>query len=179
MRRHRIVLAACCLVILLAQVVQADEWTTFRDVKKGFWFKYPSEWTVDQTTDSSVSVIYTAPDDSWTSNVQVNLMQAPPKESDPDVLALISNSIIDNLQKSIKDFKLIESSRFKMGKEKAQRIIFTGTQDKTGLGFMQIVAIRKSRVILITCTTTANKLADERPKFDKLIDSFELQPDSK
>jgi eukaryotic-like serine/threonine-protein kinase len=152
-----------------------NNFIAYQDSTLGIKIDYPAGWTHELHAGSLVTFLASLESDSNTYPAGLGVKVQHMKSSKNISLNEITKVQIKNLTQDHPDFKLIESTDYKVGGNNAHKIVFTATDDKKNeRKAMQIWTLRGDKAYLITYKAEPGKYSRYLPIIQKMVDSFQF-----
>jgi eukaryotic-like serine/threonine-protein kinase len=152
-----------------------NNFIAYQDSTLGIKIDYPAGWTHELHAASLVTFLASLESDSNTYPAGLGVKVQHMKSSKNISLNEITKVQIKNLTQDHPDFKLIESTDYKVGGNNAHKIVFTATDDKKNeRKAMQIWTLRGDKAYLITYKAEPGKYSRYLPIIQKMVDSFQF-----
>jgi serine/threonine-protein kinase len=177
-------IANCCTAISPASAlidlapsksnININNFLTYEDSTLGIKIDYPAGWTHELHAGGIVTFLASLESHSNTYPAGLGIKVQHLKSKNIS-LNNITKIQIENLSQSHPDFKLIESTEFKIGGNSAHKIVFSATDNKKNeRKAMQIWTIRGDKAYLITYKAEPGKYAGYLPTIQKMVDSLQF-----
>jgi eukaryotic-like serine/threonine-protein kinase len=177
-------IANCCTIISPASAlidlapsksnININNFLTYEDSTLGIKIDYPAGWTHELHAGGIVTFLASLESHSNTYPAGLGIKVQHLKSKNIS-LNNITKIQIENLSQSHPDFKLIESTEFKIGGNSAHKIVFSATDNKKNeRKAMQIWTIRGDKAYLITYKAEPGKYAGYLPTIQKMVDSLQF-----
>ena len=166
---------ASALFDILSPTSNNNNFLTYQDSTLGIKLDYPAGWTHELHAASLVTFLATLESDSNTYPAGLGVKVQHMTSSKNISLNEITKVQIKNLTQDHPDFKLIESTDYKLGGNNAHKIVFTATDNKKNeRKAMQIWTLRGDNAYLITYKAEPGKYSRYLPIIQKMVDSFQF-----
>jgi eukaryotic-like serine/threonine-protein kinase len=177
-------IANCCTIISPASAlidlapsksnININNFLIYEDSTLGIKIDYPAGWTHELHAGGIVTFLASLESHSNTYPAGLGIKVQHLKSKNIS-LNNITKIQIENLSQSHPDFKLIESTEFKIGGNSAHKIVFSATDNKKNeRKAMQIWTIRGDKAYLITYKAEPGKYAGYLPTIQKMVDSLQF-----
>lgn len=166
---------ASALFDILSPTSNNNNFLTYQDSTLGIKIDYPAGWTHELHAASLVTFLASLESDSNTYPAGLGVKVQYMTSSKNISLNEITKVQIKNLTQDHPDFKLIESTDYKLGGNNAHKIVFTATDNKKNeRKAMQIWTLRGDKAYLITYKAEPGKYTRYLPMIQKMVDSFQF-----
>jgi len=165
---------ASALFDILSPTSNNNNFLTYQDSTLGIKIDYPAGWTHELHAGSIVTFLASLESHSNTYPAGLGIVQHMTSSKNIS-LNEITKVQIKNLTQDHPDFKLIESTDYKLGGNNAHKIVFTATDNKKNeRKAMQIWTLRGDKAYLITYKAEPGKYTRYLPMIQKMVDSFQF-----
>ena len=150
-----------------SNINQTQSFLTYTNSTYGIKIQYPSDWKIEHPRNPTIVVRFHSP---TVSVLGIEIENLPPNTK----LVEKEAAVINLLSKAFAGFKLIGSIPAVLADNAAERIVYTVTQGKIDLKFMQVITIKVDKGYTITYGTTKELFANDLPTVHRMIDSFQI-----
>ncbi|HWP97384.1 MAG TPA: PsbP-related protein [Syntrophomonadaceae bacterium] len=142
------------------------DYQTYTDATNAFTMKYPADWK--QEKQDGTLVAFSSPDMENVNVVSEDLSQHSIS------LADYVKASLSQIEKGVKNYKLISSTTTTMGSIAAQKIVYTGNMENMDLQFMQVMTIVNKKAYVFTYTSLPANYDKHSGTVQTMIDSFSI-----
>jgi serine/threonine-protein kinase len=154
--------------------ITSNDFLTYQDVTLGIKIDYPAGWIHELHAGGLVTFLASLEGDSNTYPAGLGITVQHLKSKNMP-LSEITKVQIKNLTQSRPDFRLVESTDFKLAGKIANKIVFTATDSmKHERKAMQIWTLKGDKAYLITYKAEPGKYSKYLPTIQKMVDSFQF-----
>ena len=158
----------------IATTTPSNDFLTYKDVTLGIKIDYPAGWIHELHAGGLVTFLTSLEGDSNTYPAGLGITVQHLKSKNMS-LSEITKVQIKNLTQSHPDFRLVESTEFKLSGIIANKIVFTATDSmKHERKAMQIWTLKGDKAYLITYKAEPGKYSKYLPTIQRMVDSFQL-----
>jgi hypothetical protein len=158
----------------IATTTTNNDFLTYQDVTLGIKIDYPSGWIHELHAGGLVTFLASLEGDSNTYPAGLGITVQHLKSKNMP-LSEITSVQIKNLTQNHPDFRLVESTEFKIAGNIANKIVFTATDSmKHERKAMQIWTLNGDKAYLITYKAEPGKYSKYLPTIQKMLDSFQF-----
>ena len=152
----------------------SNDFLTYQDVTLGIKIDYPAGWIHELHAGGLVTFLASLEGDSNTYPAGLGITVQHLKSKNMP-LSEITRVQIKNLTQNHPDFRLVESTEFKIAGNIANKIVFTATDSmKHERKAMQIWTLNGDKAYLITYKAEPGKYSKYLPTIQKMLDSFQF-----
>ena len=151
-----------------------NNFLTYQDNVLGIKIDYPTGWIHELHAGSLVTFLPSLEGNTSTypAGLGITVEHLKPKDM---ALSEITKIQIKNLTQNHSDFKLLESTEFKLAGNMAHKIVFTATDNiKHERKAMQIWTVKGDNAYLITYKAEPGQYSKYLPTIQKMVDSFQF-----
>jgi eukaryotic-like serine/threonine-protein kinase len=147
---------------------------TYESQNLNFKINYPDNW--ERSSNLNNETIFIAPKETDASSSPAGLVvKVMPIQSKNISIGSISNTLITQLKKAHKDFKLESSGQTLLDSKKSRQVIFTATDNNLqNRKALQIVTINQNNIFIITYKASLDKYAQYENTIKDMISSFKF-----
>jgi hypothetical protein len=142
--------------------------TTYTSAR-GYTIKYLSDWGKPQEQSSGRLVVFTAPTNNVSENLNVQVMNL----STGSTLAAVTDDLMSNAENS-DHFKPIETTDTTLSGLPAHKIVFTATVDGDQLKVLQTWTVKDGKAYVITYKAAPSNYGTYLSEAQQMIDSFQI-----
>jgi hypothetical protein len=147
---------------------------TYESQNLNFKINYPDNW--ERSSNLNNETIFIAPKETDASSSPAGLVvKVIPIQSKNISIGSTSNTLITQLKKAHKDFKLESSGQSILDSKKSRQVIFTATDNNLqNRKALQIVTINQKNIFIITYKASLDKYAQYENTIKDMISSFKF-----
>ena len=142
----------------------------------GFITQYPDGWDIiiQGASNSSLSVRFNSPLENDTDNFRENLRLEVNNTSNTTGLSNLTSAALTSYLEQYPGFKVIELSSSNLGNNTVPAFKLVASLTQEGVDFMQIFAIKDSKVYTISYISQTSRYSTYLPTIEQIISSFEM-----
>lgn len=177
MKKRIIALLLILLLVLCCGCRKAtlDGYKLFRSSPLGFSMEYPNFWNKDTNVKEGIAAFVTPLEgysDQYAESLSVQRFL--PDVDGEDAFNKYVTGYVENLQSTIRNFKLVNESSAKLGGEEAYKIVYESTSEdgKNEVRFMQIFAAHGEHFYVVTYIAEFASYSYFLPYAEKMLSTF-------
>jgi len=171
---NQISLVTLCLfaVSAFSSVAWSSDNIKYVDDKRGYSIEFPASWKKSELENGFIglSPVETS-SDKFADNVNVVMQVLPSEMSTKQYF----DSNIQNMQKFMTDFKVIEQGKVKINKNKARYLVYSWRTGEMRLKVLVYFLVQGSKANVITCSSTPQDFSKYRKQFEQISNTFRIQ----
>jgi hypothetical protein len=151
-----------------------NDFLTYQDATLGIRIDYPPGWIHELHAGGLVTFLASLESNSNTypAGLGITVQHLKSKNVPLDEITKVQ---IKNLTQNHPDFRLVESTQFKLAGNIANKIVFTAIDSmKNERKAMQVWTLKEDKAYLITYKAEPGKYSEYLPTIQKMIDSFQI-----
>lgn len=153
--------------IALTQTTKSN-FSTYTNSTYGIMIQYPSDWNIEQTSNSSIIVRFHSP---LNSVITIKISSLPSYST----LAKEATGAINLLSKAFTSFSPVDSgSSTTLAGNPAERLVFAARAGQAEIKELQVFTIKGGTEYILSYGSTKEVFPKDLPVAQKMIDSFQI-----
>lgn len=151
----------------------APESNHYADYDRDFKIVLPEKWQV-QRQFMGLDIFAAAPSENEQLGSRANISVISADIDEPVTLDQYVNQNLENLKKSLADFKMIETGKLYFDGTEARRLVYTHKVHDLEIRVAQYFVLNDKRGFVITCSAASDVYPKYAEAFDQTIKTFKI-----
>jgi hypothetical protein len=150
---------------------------TYTNSIYGITIQYPQDWRKQEDSDAGgLSVMFIRPKESDSDTFRDDVIIHVSNMSVPETLDVVTQNLIQELEQSSHDFKLIDSTPTTLAGNPAHKIVFSSKVVQYSMKSMYVYTIKNNNMYMVLYSAQSYRYSDSLGIAQQMIDSFEIIP---